>query len=256
MTEPDVGSDVSSITTTAVEDGADVILNGAKIFISNGINCGLVILAAKDPSVKDPYKALSLYLVEDGVPGFIKGNKLDKLGMHSQDTAELFFTDCRIPKKNILGKKGWGFKIMMEKLQQERLFTSLWAVSKAEYILDQTLEFYKSSSGSGGPVFKSQANQFNLVQMATEVKIGRTFIDKLIVDHMENKNIVKETSMAKYWMTALVQRVADNCLDVFGDQAAFEACPVVRHWRDVRSWPIFAGTNEIMKVIVSKFMEL
>jgi len=256
MTEPDVGSDLASMGTTAVDDGDEVIINGAKIFISNGINCGIVVVAARNPEIENPYGAISLYIVEDGTPGFEKGNKLNKLGMHSQDTAELFFTNCRIPKKNTLGAKGAGFKMMMEKLQQERLFTALWAVSKAEYILEQVMEIYRKNSGAGKSIPKSQSNQFAIVEMATDVKLGRTFLDKLIVEHIAKKNIVDQTSMAKFWATEMIRRLTNKSLDICGEAATLESCPMARHWRDIRSWSIFAGTNEIMRTIVSKSMGL
>ncbi len=256
MTEPDVGSDLAAMGTTAVDDGDAVIINGAKIFISNGINCGIVVVAARNPEINNPYGAISLYIVEDGTPGFEKGNKLNKLGMHSQDTAELFFTNCRIPKKNTLGAKGAGFKMMMEKLQQERLFTALWAVSKAEYVLEQVMEIYRKNSGAGKSIPKSQSNQFTLVEMATDVKLGRTFVDKLIVEHIAKKNIVDQTSMAKFWATEMIRRLTNKSLDICGEAGILESCPMARQWRDIRSWSIFAGTNEIMRTIVSKSMGL
>lgn len=256
MSEPNAGSDVASITTTAEEKGDEIIINGAKIFISNGINCDLVVLAARDPLVKNPYEAISLYLVEADSPGFSKGNKLDKMGWHSQDTAELFFTKCCIPAGNRIGEKGKGFHMMMQKLQQERLLTALWGQIAAEYTLDKAMQEYKELSGPGKPIPKSQVNQFALVEMATEVKIGRTFVDKLIVDHMEGKNIVTETSMAKYWTTEMAKRVADRCVDLLGDAGIIKNSPIVRSFLDVRSMSIFAGTNEIMRMIISKSMKL
>ena len=256
MTEPDTGSDVAAITTTAVENGDEVVINGSKIFISNGINCDLAVVAAKDPLIEKPLEAISLYVVEAGTPGFEKGKKLDKMGMHSQDTAELFFNNCRIPVKNRLGEKGKGFYMLMQKLQQERLVLSMTAMLAAEYILEKTMEYYKANSGPGKAVPKSQVNQFALVEMATEVKLGRTFFDKLVVDHIENKNVVKETSMAKFWIARMALRVADRCIDLFGISAISEACPIIRSWRDLRAYPIVGGTDEIMKIIVAKFMNI
>jgi acyl-CoA dehydrogenase len=254
MTEPGAGSDLARIASTAVEQNGEVVINGSKTFISNGINCDLVIVAAKDPSLENNYQSISLYIVEDGTPGFSKGRQLEKMGIHSQDTAELFFTNCRIPASNRLGEKGSGFYMLMDKLQQERLATSIGAIVKAEYILDATMNYCRNTLVSGRPITKSQAVQFALVEMSTEVKIGRIFVDKLIADHMEKKNIIIETSMAKYWTTEMVRRVADRCLDLFGDFGIFEECPIVRGWRDVRVMSIFAGTNEIMKNIAAKFM--
>ena len=254
MTEPGAGSDLSAMTTTAVEDGDEVIISGSKTFISNGINSDLVIVAARDPKIDDPYNAISLYLVEAGTPGFEKGAKLDKMGFHSQDTSELFFSGCRIPKTNVLGERNKGFFLLMANLQQERLVTAMWAVPIAERLLELTTDFCKKTMLSGRPMIKSQAVQFALVEMTTEAKIGRTFVDSLIYDHMDGKQIIIETSMAKYWTTEMANRVANRCLDLWGNESMKDNSRVVRAWRDVRVMSIFAGTNEIMKSIVGKFM--
>ncbi len=214
MTEPDAGSDLAGITTSAVEEGNKVILNGSKTFITNGIIADLVVLAARDPAVEDPYQAISLYVVESGTPGFEKGRRLKKMGLWSQDTAELFFSRCRIPKTNRLGKKGEGFLMLMQKLQQERLICAVWAVAAAERIME------------------------------------------LIKDHMEDENVVVETAMAKYWTTDMVKRVADRSLDFCGSYGILEKNRIAQAWRDVRVMSIFAGTNEIMKNIAAKFMNL
>jgi len=256
MTEPDAGSDLAGMRTTAVEEGDTVTINGAKTFISNGINCDLAVLAARNPEVENKYEALSLYVVEDGTPGFTRGRKLEKMGWHSQDTAELFFSNCRIPVGNRLGEKGMGFLMLMEKLQQERLTCAVGAVCGAERMLEWTMDFCRSHNRNGRPLSKSQAVQFELVEMAADVKIGRTFVDKLVADHIEKKNIVVETSMAKFWTTDLANRTADRALSILGDLAAVESCPLVRAWRDVRVMSIFAGTNEVMKGIAAKFMGL
>jgi len=256
MTEPNTGSDLAAIRTTAVEDGDDVVINGQKTFISNGINCGLVVLAAKDPSVENPYQALDLYLVEEGTPGFEKGKKIKKVGWHSQDTAELYFSDCRIPKSNRLGQKGSGFMMLMDKLQQERLMCCIGAVAGAEYMLEITIQYCKERTAFGRPISKFQNTQFKIVEMATEVKLGRTFLDKLIMDHMEGKNVVVDVSMAKYWTTEMAMRVADQCMQLHGGYGYCEEYPIARAWRDMRVLSIFAGTNEIMKGIAAKFMGL
>ncbi len=256
MTEPDAGSDLAGMRTTAVEEGDTVTINGAKTFISNGINCDLLVLAARDPAVENKYEAVSLYVVADGTPGFTRGRRLEKMGWHSQDTAELFFSNCRIPVGNRLGERGMGFLMLMEKLQQERLTCAVGAVCGAELILEWTLDFCRQSNRNGRPLSKSQAVQFELVEMAADVKIGRTFVDKLVADHIEGQNIVVETSMAKFWTTDLASRTADRALTILGNYGAVESCPLVRAWRDVRVMSIFAGTNEIMKGIAAKFMGL
>ncbi len=256
MTEPNAGSDLAAIRTTAVEDGDQVVINGQKTFISNGINCDLLVLAAKDPGVQNPYEAIDLYLVEAGTPGFEKGKRIPKVGWRSQDTAELFFEDCRIPKGNRLGQKGGGFMMMMEKLQQERLMCAIAAVASAEHMLDMTIGYCKERTAFGRPISKFQNTQFKLVEMATEVKLGRTFLDKLIIDHIEGKNIVVEVSMAKYWTTEMAMGVADCCVQLHGGYGYCEEYPIARAWRDTRVLSIFAGTNEIMKTIAAKFMGL
>ncbi len=256
MTEPNAGSDLAKMKTTAVKDGDHIVLNGQKTFISNGINCDLVIVAARDPEIKQEHQAVDLYLVEAGTPGFEKGKQIKKIGWHGQDTAELYFSDCRIPKENRLGEKGSGFIKLMMKLQQERLVCAIGAVIAAEFILDFTIRYCRERSAFGRSISKFQHIQFEIVEMATETKLGRTFIDKLIMDHIEGKNVVIEVAMAKYWTTDMAFRVADRCLQLFGGYGYCEEYPIARAWRDIRVTRIFAGTNEIMKGIAAKFMGL
>lgn len=256
MTEPNTGSDLAAIKTTAREDGNEVVLNGQKTFISNGINCDLLVLAARDPLVENPYQAIDLYLVEDGTPGFEKGKRIKKVGWHSQDTAELFFHDCRIPVGNRLGQKGGGFLMLMEKLQQERLVCCVMAVAAAERMLEMTISYCKERTAFGRPISKFQNTQFKIVEMAAEIKLGRTFVEKLVVDHMEGQNLVVNVSMAKYWTTEMAMRVADQCVQLHGGYGYCEEYPIARAWRDTRVMSIFAGTSEIMKNIAAKFMGL
>jgi acyl-CoA dehydrogenase len=256
MTEPNTGSDLAHIKTTAVEDGGDLVINGQKTFISNGINCDLIVLAARDPAVEDTYGGIDLIAVPADAPGFVKGKRIKKIGWHSQDTAELFFEDCRVPISHRLGSKGAGFMMMMEKLQQERLMCALVAQAAAEYAMEITLEYIKERRAFGRPISKFQNTQYRVVEMSTEIKLGRTFIDKLIVDHMEGQHVVVEVAMAKYWITEMVRRVADGCLQLHGGYGYCEEYPIARIWRDVRVMSIFAGTNEIMKGIAAKFMGL
>ena len=256
MTEPNAGSDLASMGTTALEEGDHVVINGQKTFISNGILCDLLVLAARDPSEENPYQALNIYLVEADTPGFEKAKRLSKMGWRSQDTAELYFSDCKVPKENRLGMKGSGFLMLMQNLQQERLMCAIAAVAAAECIMDRTITYCKEKTEAGKPLSKSQETQFKIVEMATEVKLGRTFLDKLIVEHMEGKNIVVEVSMAKYWTTDMAMRVADGCLALYGGDGTLEENPIARAWRDARVMSIFAGTNEIMKGIAAKFMGL
>ncbi len=256
MTEPNAGSDLAAMKTAAVEAGDEVIINGQKTFISNGINCDLLVLAARDSQVQNPHVAVDLYLVEAGTPGFEKGRQIKKVGWHSQDTAELYFTDCRIPRSNRLGAKGTGFVKLMQKLQPERLVCAIGAVAAAEFMLELTIQYCKERVAFGKPIAKFQHTQFELVEMATEVKLGRTFVDKLIADHMEGKELVVEVSMAKYWTTDMAFRTADRCLQLHGGYGYCEEYPIARAWRDIRVTRIFAGTNEIMKGIAARFMGL
>jgi acyl-CoA dehydrogenase len=256
MTEPNTGSDLAAIKTTAVAKDDSFIINGQKTFISNGINCDLVIVAARDPAQTNPHAAVDLFLVEAGTPGFEKGKRIKKVGWHSQDTAELYFTDCSIPRTNRLGEKGTGFLKLMLKLQQERLICAIAAIGAAEYIMEITTQYCKQRSAFGRPLSKFQHIQFEIVEMMTEVKLGRTFLDKLIVDHMEGKNIIVDVSMAKYWTTDMACRVADRGVQLFGGYGYCEEYPIARAWRDTRVMRIFAGTNEIMKNIAARFMGL
>lgn len=254
MTEPDAGSDLAGMKTTAVGQGDQVVINGSKTFISNGINCDLVVLAAIDPAITDKHQAVSLYLVEDKTPGFKRGRHLDKMGWNSQDTAELFFSDCHIPKANRLGEAGSGFIQLVMKLQQERLVCAMGAVFAAEHIMEFANDYCKKTMVKEKPLNRFQAVQFAIVEMTTDVKLGRTFVEKLCADHMEGENIVIETSMAKYWTTDMVNRVAERCMDLFGESAVLESNIMARIKRDARVMSIFAGTNEIMKGIAAKFM--
>jgi acyl-CoA dehydrogenase len=256
MTEPNAGSDLAAMKTTAIEDGDHIVLNGQKTFISNGINCDLIIVAAKDPSVPNPHAAVDLFLVDATTPGFEKGKQIKKIGWHSQDTAEMYFTDCRIPKENRMGQKGTGFLKLMEKLQQERLICAIGAVAAAEMMVAMTIQYCKERTAFGKPISKFQHTQFELVEMSTETKLGRTFLDKLIMDHVEGKNVVVEVSMAKYWTTDMAFKVADRCLQLYGGYGYCDEYPISRAWRDIRVTRIFAGTNEIMKMIAARFMGL
>lgn len=256
MTEPNTGSDLSAIRTTAVEKGDHAVINGQKTFISNGINCGICVVATRDPAVEDPYKAMDLYVVEEGTPGFVKGKQIKKVGWHSQDTAELFFDECRVPIANRLGEKGSGFLHLMEKLQQERLMCSIGAQALAEYMLEITLEYCRERTAFGRPISRFQNNQFEFVEMQTDIRLGRTFLDKLIVDHMEGKKVVMDVSMAKYWITEMAFRVADRCVQLHGGYGYCDEYPISRAWRDIRITRIFAGTNEIMRQIAARCMNL
>jgi acyl-CoA dehydrogenase len=257
MTEPGTGSDLASIATTAVKDGDDYVLNGAKTFISNGQLCDIVVVAAKtDPDPKNAHRGISLFVVEANRKGFTKGKRLHKMGMASQDTSELFFEDCRIPAANLLGAEGSGFMMMMQKLQQERLCVAIGAVSGAERVLDETIAYTKERKAFGKPISKFQNTQFKLVECLAKVQVGRAYVDKVVEEHVKGKHLVTECSIAKFWTTDMAQEVIDECLQFFGGYGYMLEYPVTRAFMDARVQRIYAGTNEIMKVIVAKQLGL
>jgi acyl-CoA dehydrogenase len=257
MTEPGTGSDLASIATTARRDRDHYVLNGAKTFISNGILCDICVVAAKtDPDPANAHRGISLFVVEAGTPGFIKGKKLHKMGMPAQDTSELAFEDCRVPAENRLGEEGGGFPMLMQKLQQERLVVALGSQAAAEQVLEDTVAYCKDRKAFGKPIAKFQNTQFKLAECATKVEVGRAFLDKLIIEHVAGKYLVKECSMAKLWQTEMLGEVVDTCLQFFGGYGYMLEYPVTRAYMDARVQRIFAGTNEIMKVIIAKQMGL
>ncbi|MEH6943356.1 acyl-CoA dehydrogenase family protein [Bacillus sp. JJ722] len=253
MTEPGTGSDLAGITTTAIKDGDHYILNGQKTFISNGIQADLVIVACKtDPKAVPAHKGVSLLLVERGMEGFSRGRKLDKIGMHSQDTSELVFEDVRVPAANLLGEEGKGFVYLMEKLQQERLLAALGAQVSAEDMLNLTLQYVKERQAFGKSISKFQNTQFKIAEIATQVQLGRTFVNDLLEKHMEGQDIVTEVSMAKWWISDMARRISADCVQLHGGYGYMEEYKIARRYRDIAVAPIFAGTNEIMKVIIAK----
>jgi len=257
MTEPGTGSDLAAIATTARRDGDDYVLNGAKTFISNGILCDLCIVAARtsdDPAAK--HQAISLFVVEANRKGFIKSKRLKKVGMLSQDTAELTFEDCRVPAGNLLGVEGGGFLMLMRKLQQERLMVGIISQATAEQVVADTIAYVKERKAFGKPISKFQNTQFKLVECATKVEIGRAFLDRLVQEHVAGKYLVKECSMAKMWQSEMAGQVVDECLQLFGGYGYMMEYPVARAFMDMRVQRIFAGTNEIMKTIIAKQMDL
>lgn len=257
MTEPGAGSDLANIRTTAIHQGDHYVLNGQKTFITNGIHSDLVLVACKtDPKAVPTHKGISLILVERGAPGFSRGRKLDKIGLHSQDTAELIFEDCRVPVENLLGQEGKGFLYLMEKLQQERLLVAIAAQVSAEEMLKMTIEYVKSREAFGQPIGKFQNTQFKIVEMATEIEVGRAFLDQLIADHIARKEIVSKVSMAKWWTTEMAKRVAAQCLQLHGGYGYMEEYKIARRYRDIPVSAIYAGSNEIMKVIIAKNLGL
>lgn len=253
MTEPGAGSDLAGISTTARKEGDYYILNGEKTFITNGINADYVVVVCKtDPQATPAYKGISLLVVEAGTPGFKKGKKLDKIGMHSADTGELIFEDARVPAENLLGEDGKGFYYLMDKLQQERLIVAVEVQIEAEEMLRLTTNYVKERKAFGSRIADFQNTQFKLAEMATEIDIGRTYINSLAAKHIAGEEIVKEVSMAKWWISEMAKRVASECLQLHGGYGYMEEYEIARRYRDIPVAAIYAGTTEIMKGIIAK----
>jgi len=257
MTEPDAGSDLASMKTKASKKGNKWVLNGQKTFISNGLLADIIVVAAKTGGPDTPpHQAMSLFVVERDAPGFTRNGPIKKIGMKAQDTAELFFDDCEIPEENLLGQEGMGFLYLMQKLQPERLVCALGSQSAAERCLEITVEYVKERKVFGKPLSRFQNTQFVLAELATEIAIGRSFVDDLIRHHMAGKDVVKETCMAKYWVCEMGKNVADRCLQLFGGYGYCTEYLIARFYADARVQTIYAGTSEIMKLIVSRSMGL
>jgi acyl-CoA dehydrogenase len=255
MTEPGTGSDLQSITTRALRDGDEYVIDGSKTFISNGLLCDLVIVVAKtDPD--NAAAGISLIVVEtEGTPGFARGRVLKKIGQHGQDTAELFFDGVRVPVTNLLGDtEGQGFIQLMQQLPQERLVLAVAAAAAIEAALAETVKYTKQREAFGRPIFAFQNTKFTLAEAATTAKIGRVFIDDCIVKHLAGELDIPTASMAKWWLTEQQCRVADECLQLFGGYGYMAEYPISRMFVDSRIQKIYGGTNEIMKEIISRFL--
>ena len=252
MSEPGAGSDLQGITTTAVRDGDDYVLNGQKTFISNGILADLVIVVARtDPGAGR--RGISLLVVERGMPGFERGRNLDKLGQKAQDTAELFFADVRVPAANLLGAEGEGFAYLMRNLPLERLSIAVAALAGAETVFAQTLDYCRQRRAFGRPIGSFQHNRFVLAELATELRLGRVFVDNCLVA----PDLSAETAaMAKWWCTELQQRVVDRCLQLHGGYGYMREYPVARAYLDARVQTIYGGTTEIMKEVIGRSLGL
>lgn len=253
MTEPSGGSDLQAVRTTARKDGDSYILNGSKTFITNGQLANLIIVVAKtDPAQKA--RGTSLFIVEtDGLEGFRRGRNLDKIGMKSNDTSELFFDDMRIPASALLGgEEGRGFYQMMEQLPQERLVVGIYAVARIERALRETLAYVQERQAFGQNIADFQTVQFTLAECKTEAVIGKVFLDHCIATHLRGELSTEMASMAKYWLTDLQHKIIDKCLQLHGGYGYMNEYPIARMYRDQRVERIYGGTNEIMKVLISR----
>jgi alkylation response protein AidB-like acyl-CoA dehydrogenase len=254
MTEPGTGSDLQAVKTTAVLDGDDYILNGSKIFITNGYLSDLVIVVAKTGNTGEGAKDISLLLVEASSPGFTKGKPLKKVGMKAQDTCELFFNNVRVPKANRLGMEGMGFIMLMKELAWERLMIAITSVAGAEAVLKHTLAYTRERKVFGKPVASFQNTRFKLAEIKAELSIARVFVDKCIELTLKNKLGVDDAATAKYWTSDLMMKVIDECVQLHGGYGYMLEYPVARAWIDSRAQRIYGGTNEIMKELIARTM--
>ena len=253
MTEPGTGSDLARVQTRAIRDGDHYVVNGSKTFISHGQIGDLFIVVCKtDPDAKPPHRGISLLLVEAGTPGFVKGRKLDKLGLPGQDTSELFFQDCRVPVTNLLGEEGQGFRMLMTELQQERLCIAIASIASCRRSLADTIDYVKGRSAFGQPIATFQNTQFKLAELATEVEIGQVFADRLLASHVRGDDVVTEVSMAKWWTTDLQKRLTAECLQFHGGYGFMKEYAIAGDFADAAVQSIYAGTNEIMKRIIAQ----
>jgi alkylation response protein AidB-like acyl-CoA dehydrogenase len=251
MTEPGAGSDLQAIKTTAVRDGDDWILNGQKTFISNGIQSDLVIVVAKtDPAAGA--RGFSLFVVERGMEGFERGRKLDKLGLHAQDSAELFFTDCRVPSSNLLGEPGMGFAYLMQRLPRERLSIAVGAYAGARAAIQWAQDYVFERKAFGKRIGDFQNTRFELAQAETEIDVTRAYIEQCVTKLNEGTLTTVEASKAKWWATELEGKITTSMLQLFGGYGFMEEYPIARAYRDCRVQTIYGGTTEIMKEIIGR----
>lgn len=251
MTEPGAGSDLQGMRATAVDKGDHYLVNGSKTFITNGYLCDVAVVAVKtDPS--KGAKGISLMVIDANSPGFSKGQPFHKVGLHAQDTCELFFEDVKVPKENLLGVEGGGFGYLMTQLVQERLVVALGAIAAAEGALRTTINYVKERMAFGKPVAEFQNTRYKIAEMASEVEMGRVFADRCTELHTEHKLDASTASMAKYLLTDLQCKVADECVQLHGGYGYIWEYDVARAYADARVQRIYAGTNEIMKEIISR----
>jgi acyl-CoA dehydrogenase len=257
MTEPGTGSDLAGIRTTAVRDGDDYVLNGAKTFITGGLLADLVIVVARtstDP--ENRRRGLSLLVVEDGMPGFTKGRVLEKLGLKVQDTVELSFSDVRVPATNLLGEEGNAFSYLGANLAQERLAIAVGSVAQSRAALDATIEYVQGRTAFGKPVSSFQNTKFELAAVATEIEAAQALLDRAVLEHVREELSVADAAKVKLFCTEMQARAVDRCLQLFGGYGYILEYPVARLFADARVARIYGGTSEVLKTIISKSLGL
>ncbi|GBF41581.1 acyl-CoA dehydrogenase [Leptospira ellinghausenii] len=251
MTEPGAGSDLKSLRTSAVDKGDHFVVNGQKTFISNGQLADLIITA-----VKHDNGTISLVMIEEGMKGFERGRNLDKIGLKAQDTSELYFNDVIVPKTNLIGKQGQGFRYLMQKLAQERLVLAVAAVEATRLVQTITLQYIKERKAFGQKIGSFQNTKFKMAEMATELEMAQVFCDKVVMEHMKGENTTAEASMCKWYATEMQKRHTDECLQFFGGYGYMMEYPIARAYLDARIQTIYAGTTEIMKEIIGRSLGL
>ncbi|HEY0755570.1 MAG TPA: acyl-CoA dehydrogenase family protein [Ktedonobacteraceae bacterium] len=251
MTEPDTGSDLAAVRTSAQRQGDEYLLNGQKTFITSGLMADVVLVVAKtNPALG--HKGISLLVVEEGMEGFKRGRLLEKMGLKAQDTAELIFEDVRVPSTHLLGAEGQGFYYLMSQLARERLNVGVGALAACETALQMTLEYCKQRTAFGHPIGSFQNSRFKLAEMRTEIEIGRVFIDRCVEELLEGTLTAEIAAMAKWWASDLQKRVVDQCVQLHGGYGYMLEYPIARAYLDARVQSIYAGTNEIMKEIIGR----
>jgi acyl-CoA dehydrogenase len=253
MTEPSAGSDLAALRTRAVRDGSDYIINGSKVFITNGIHADMVVVAAKtNPQLGA--KGVSLFMVDSSLAGFSKGKKIDKMGQHSSDTAELFFTDVRVPSDALLGEEGKGFAYMMQELPRERLGVAIQAIGHVQGAINMTVDYVKERKAFGQSIGQFQNTRFKLAEARIELELCRALFEKCLAKFGKQAMTVDDAAMLKFAATDMQLRVINDCLQLFGGYGYTDEYPISRFYRDARIQTIYAGTSEIMKEIVARSM--
>ena len=250
MTEPNAGSDLAGIQTTAVDKGDHYLVNGSKTFISNGYLSDLVITVVKTNASRGQ-NGVSLLAIERGMEGFERGRKLEKIGLHAQDTSELFFNDVKVPKENLIGKEGYGFRYLMSELATERLVLAISNMRSAEATLEMTVDYVKTRKAFGKSISKFQNTQFKLADMYTEQMAARAMLDQVIIQFMKGEKVTVQASQAKLLCSELLKRHVDECLQFFGGYGYMTEYPIARAFLDARVQSIYAGTSEIMREIIA-----
>jgi alkylation response protein AidB-like acyl-CoA dehydrogenase len=255
MTEPNTGSDLASVRTTAIRQNGDYLVNGQKTFITNGILSDVIITVVKtDP--EERHSGISLMLLERGMEGFERGRNLEKMGLKAQDTAEMYFNNVRVPAENLLGEEGHGFYYLMQELPQERLSIAIGAAAACEVALEMTIQYCQERTAFGRPISKFQHTRFKLAEMQTETHISRIFVDRCITELNEGNLSTDVASMAKWWCTELQKRVVDDCVQLHGGYGYMLEYPIAKAYLDSRVQTIYGGTTEIMKEIIGRSMGL